>query len=210
MKIFRTPDGRIVQLADEKKMEHWDAAMPLIFIGEIRDKRMPVYRKEFPKQTITEIETYLDELLTTIAVPKLINALTGPNRTERLKVADNFLKLSESNPDELQIALPHIEKSVEDPDKEFADVMKKSLKNYHKSQKRKLTAEKRKKLTELRKTMDDLDDQLAAGEITDEVYMAEQKNYLKLKREITVEEMDDEEAAEAKEKETTKAKKKKK
>jgi hypothetical protein len=210
MKVFRTPDGRIVQLADEKKMEHWDAAMPLIFIGEIREKRMPAYRKEFPKQTIAEIEAYLDDLLTTIAVPKLINALSGPNRTERLKVADNFLKLSESNPDDLQIALPHIEKSVEDPDKDFADVMKKSLKNYHKAQKRKLTAEKRKKLTELRKTMDDLDDQLAAGEITDDAYMAEQKNYLKLKREITVEEMDDEEAAEAKEKETTKGKKKKK
>lgn len=193
MKVFNSPDGRIVQLADEKKMERWNAEMPLLFIGNIKEKQLPYYRKEFPKSFVAEIEKYLDSLLESVAIPKLIKALKSPILEERVKVAENFEKLSESNADLLSIALSHIEDACKDPDKNVADLMKKTLKNYQKAQKRKRTIEKRKIMTEMRKKMDLLDDQLAAGEITDESYMQEQKKFLKLKREITLEEMDDEE-----------------
>lgn len=196
MKVFRSPDGRIVQLADEKKMEKWDAEMPLIFLGDIREKRLPAYRKDFPKKMVDEIERYLDEVMVNVAVPKLINSINSPDPKERLKIAENFLKLSENNPDQLAVALPHLEKAMADTNKEVADTMKKAFKNYNKAQKRKQTAEKRKKLTEYRKKMDDLDDRFAAGEISDTDYLKEQKAFLKLKREITTEEMDEEEKKE--------------
>jgi len=204
MKVFRSPDGRIVQLADEKKMEKWDAEMPLIFLGDIREKRLPAYRKDFPKKMVDEIEKYLDEVMVNVAVPKLINSINSPDPKERLKIAENFLKLSENNPDQLAVALPHVEKAMTDTNKEVADTMKKAYKNYNKAQKRKQTAEKRKKLTEFRKKMDDLDDRFASGEITDIDYLKEQKAFLKLKREITTEEMDEDEKKEDAEKQKKK------
>jgi len=204
MKVFRTPDGRIVQLVDEKKMEKWDAEMPLIFLGDIREKRLPAYRKEYPKKMVEEIEQYLDEVMVKIAVPKLVNSITSPDPKERLKIAENFLKISEVNPDQLAVALPHVEKAIADPNKEVADTMKKAYKNYNKAQKRKQTAEKRKKLNEFRKKMDDLDDRFASGEISDADYIKEQKAFLKLKREITAEEMDEEEKKEDAEKQKKK------
>jgi hypothetical protein len=193
MKLFNSPDGRIIQLADEKKMERWDAEMPLLFIGNMKEKQLPYYRKEFPKNLVAEIEKYLDSLLESVAIPKLIKALTSPKVQERIKVAESFEKLSDTNPDLLTIALSHVENACKDPDKTVSELMKKTLKNYQKAQKRKQTIEKRKILTEMRKKMDQLDDQLGAGEITDEVYMQEQKKFLKLKHEITVTEMDDDE-----------------
>ena len=204
MKVFRSPDGRIVQLADEKKMEKWDAEMPLIFLGDIREKRLPAYRKDFPKKMVDEIEKYLDEVMVNVAVPKLINSINSPDPKERLKIAENFLKLSENNPDQLAVALPHVEKAMTDTNKEVADTMKKAYKNYNKAQKRKQTAEKRKKLTEFRKKMDELDDRFASGEITDIDYLKEQKAFLKLKREITTEEMDEDEKKEDAEKQKKK------
>lgn len=188
MKIFRAPDGRLLQLADLKKIKEWDAEMPLLFIGAIREKRLPIYRKEYPKAMVQEVENYLDEILEQVAIPKLINSLTSPKLEERLKVSENIFALSESNPDQLAIAIPHIEKAIKDPNKEVASLMDKSLKNYQKAQKRKQTVAKRKKLTELRKKMDDIDIKFAEGKINDAEYIREQKAYLKLKREIELEE----------------------
>jgi hypothetical protein len=188
LKIFRTSDGRILQLADKNKMNNWDAEMPLIFIGSIREKRLSEYRKEYPKSLVKNVEAYLDEILKEVAIPKLISALSSKNKEEKMKVAENMVKLSESNVDQLKIALPHIQKAMSDPDKNFAGLMKKIDKNYQKAQKKKQTAVKRKKLSELRKKMDGIDRNFADGKINDTQYLKEQKLYLKLKREIELEE----------------------
>ncbi len=191
MKVFRLDDGRILQLADKKKMEEWDAEMPLLFIGDTRDKQLPLYKKAYPKKVVQEIEAYLDDILETVAIPKLIGALTSDNLETRLNVAENIARLSESNPDQLKIALPHVEKAITDPNKQIQKLMKRTLKNYEKSQKRKETAKKRKILTKLRKQMDAVDIKFAEGKMSDADYIKEQKKYLILKREIELAEQVD-------------------
>lgn len=188
MKIFRTDDGRILQLIEKEKMLDWDAEMPLLFIGVMKDKRIPLYKKEYPKKVIKQVEEYLDDILENVAIPKLIEALSSPQAEERLKVAENMLEISKSNPDQLKIALPHLEKAINDPNKEVAKLIQTIIKNYRKAQRQKKTAVKRKKLAELRKKMDEIDRKFADGEISDGEYLKEQKNYLKLKREIEIEE----------------------
>ncbi len=184
MKVFRTSDGRILQLADKTKMKKWDAEMPLIFIGDTKENQIPLYKKIYSKELVKEIEDYLEELLETIAIPNLINAMSSNDIDERLKVAENILKLSESNADQLKIALPHIEKATSDSNKKIKQMMGKALKNYQRTQKKKETAKKRKILTQIRKKMDNIDIDFADGKISDTEYIKEQKNYLKLKREI--------------------------
>ncbi|MHA1727791.1 MAG: hypothetical protein ACTSWY_03560 [Promethearchaeota archaeon] len=167
-------------MADKEKINKWDAEMPLIFIGFIREKQIPNY----PKSIRSDVNAYLDDILQNIAIPKLVNALQSNYPEERLKVAKNLINISENNPDQLKIVLPHIEKALNDPDKNIAALMQQIYKNYQKDQKRKQTAAKRKKLTALRKKMDIIDINLDEGKISDAEYIIEQKKYLKLKREI--------------------------
>ena len=191
MKVFRMDDGRVLQLADEKKMKEWDAEMPLLFIGALREKRIPEYRRDFPKKIVSEIEKYVEDLLVNVAIPKLIEALGSSQVEERRKVGENLLELSKANPDQLKIALPHIREAQNDKDKIVSKLMIDTAKNYDKAQKRKQTAEKRKKLTAIRKDMDKKDREYADGQISDGDYLKEQKIYLKLKREIELEEETD-------------------
>ena len=185
MKIFRTTDGRIVQMAGKAQIEKWEAEMPLLFIGFIKEKRLPLYRKEYPKSLVKAVEIYLDEILGKVAIPKLISALSSSNNDEVLNVAENIAALSESNPDQLKIALPHLEKAITShSNKNIVKLLEKALKNYKKAQRRKQTAQKRKKLSALRKEMDEVDRSYADGNLTDAEYLVKQKNYLKLKREI--------------------------
>lgn len=185
MRIFRTADGHFVQLIDIDTIKKWNPELPLIFIGFIRDKKLGTYHKSIQK----DVEKYLDDILEHVAIPKLTESLYSEDLEQRLLVARNIASLSESNPDQLQIALPHIEKAKNnDLNKEVKSLMDKAMKNYEKAQKKKQTAVKRKKLTELRKKMDEFDDLFAQGKISDADYMKEQKNYLKLKREIEIEE----------------------
>lgn len=186
MKVFRTTDGRIVQMADRSQIEKWDAEMPLLFIGFIKEKRLPLYRKEYPKSLVKAVEVYLDEILENVAIPKLISALSSNNKEELLNVAENIVKISEANPDQLKIALPHLEKTIPSASKTIAKLLEKAANNYKKAQKRKQTAQKRKKLTALRKEMDIVDRNYSDGNLTDEEYLAKQKDYLKLKREIEI------------------------
>jgi hypothetical protein len=185
MRVFRTADGHFVQLIDIETIKTWNPELPLIFIGFIRDKKLGTYHKSIQK----DVEKYLDDILEHVAIPKLTESLYSPDLEQRLIVARNIAALSESNPDQLQIALPHIEKAKNvDPNKEVKALMDKALKNYAKAQKKKQTAAKRKQLTDLRKNMDKFDELFAEGKISDADYVKEQKKYLKLKREIELEE----------------------
>jgi len=137
------------------------------------------------------VEAYLDNVLKNIAMPKMVNALKSPKDEERLKIANNLMKISNENPDLLKIALPQIEKCLDDKNKNIAEVMNKTLKNYKKAQKRKQTAKKRQQLKKLRSNMDKIDIEFAEGRISDKDYLTEQKKYLMLKREIEIAEQVD-------------------
>ena len=179
MKIFQHKE-RIFQLADKEMIEGWNAEMPLLFIGYIREKRMSTY----PKPVQKEVNAYLDDVLENSAIPMLLTAINNEDVEIRKNVAKSIVQVSENNPAMLKIALYHMEKACNDRNKEVAGAMKKALKNYQKYLKRLKTAAKRKELTALRKKMDEIDAQFADGRISDSDYIKEQKNYLKLKREI--------------------------
>ena len=181
MKIFHYKE-RIFQLADKTMIEGWNAEMPLLFIGYIREKRMVTY----PKSVQKEVNVYLNDILENSAIPMLLTAINNEDVEVRKNVAKSIVGVSEQNPSMLKIALSHMEKASNDKNKEVATAMKKALKNYQKYLKRLKTAAKRKELSALRKKMDEIDVQFADGKISDSDYIKEQKNYLKLKREIEI------------------------
>ncbi len=179
MKIFKHKE-RIFQLADKNMIEGWNAEMPLLFIGYIREKRMSTY----PKSVQKDVNAYLDDILENSAIPMLLTAINNEDVEVRKNVAKSIVDVSENNPSMLKIALNHMEKASNDKNKEVANTMKKALKNYQKCLRRLKTAAKRKELSALRKKMDEIDVQFADDKISDSDYIKEQKNYLKLKREI--------------------------
>ena len=75
------------------------------------------------------MEHYVDDILKTVAIPKLMDALESTNPDERLKVAENLAKISEDSPDQLKIVIPHIKNAINDSNKSVAKLMAKSLKN---------------------------------------------------------------------------------
>ena len=97
MKVFRTKDGRILQLADLEKIRSWAPEMPLIFIGQVRDNRIPKYKEQYSPALVKEIEDYLAVILKDVAIPKLIGALQSKNDEERLTIAKNFEQISKSS-----------------------------------------------------------------------------------------------------------------
>ncbi len=189
MKVFQGKDGRILQLADKEKISNWSPEMPLIFIGNVREKRIPEYKKLFSKSIVQEIETYLHEILEEVAIPKLINALQSDDSELRSQVAQNFVQISESNADLIKIALPHIETALaQESSKPIKKLLESTLNNYKKAQKRKLTAKKRAKLRKLTQTMAAFDRDYADGKISDAEYLEQRKTFVVLQREIELEE----------------------
>ena len=151
MKIFHHKE-RIFQLADKTMIEGWNAEMPLLFIGYIREKRMSTY----PKPVQKDVNTYLDDILENSAIPMLLTAINNEDVEVRKNVAKSIVGVSENNPSMLKIALSHMEKASNDNNKEVADAMRKALKNYQKYLRRLKTTAKRKELTALRKKMDEM------------------------------------------------------
>lgn len=185
MRLFKDKDGRILQLADKEKINSWSPEVPLIFIGDIKDKRIPIYKNQYSSDLVKEIESYLDEILQDVAIPKLINALNSSDRELRLQVAQNFLQVSQSNADMLKIALDHIKNAInEEKSKDIVSILKDVLKNYEKAQKKKQTAKKRAKLRKLSRKMSELDRDYADGKISDKAYLDQRKEFVKLQREI--------------------------
>ena len=185
MKIFKAKDGRLLQLADIERIKSWNPEMPLIFIGDVREKRIPIYKKQFSGAIVKEIEAYLDLVLKDVAIPKLINAIQSPDDVQRMQIAENFLQISQSNPDLLKIALNHIESAIEKENtKSIKTKLSNTLLNYKKAQKRKQTAKKRTQLRELSKKMTKLDRDFADGTITNNDYLKERKIFVDLQKEI--------------------------
>ena len=69
--------------------------------------------------------------------------------------------------------------------------MKNTLTNYKKAQKKKQTAKKRVILRKLTREMTDLDREYADGKTSDADYLKRRKEFVKLKREIEIEEQVD-------------------
>lgn len=93
MKIFYKKNGGVIQLIEEEKIQNWSIELPFIFVEYIRNK-LRSYRDDKVQNDISE---YLDEILTSIAIPKLKKIFDNNNQNEIISILEKFEELSESN-----------------------------------------------------------------------------------------------------------------
>lgn len=177
MKIFRKPDGGVIQLVGKDRMQKWDAEQPLLFIGYVRDNVIPKYNDP---QVRKAIEEYLHEVTEEIAIPKLVETLKSGAPEIRQKTAQSLDTISKKSPDMVKVAMEYVSGLVDDADAVVAKAAQNILKNVNK-------ADKKKAYTSKRKQMVDLDRKLAKGEVSDEEYLQSRKEYLHLEEEVGTE-----------------------
>ena len=171
MKIFRLSNGQIVQIIDKEKIQKWTPEMPVIFINYLLDKKMDSYGTSKDQ---AEIRAYLNDILETVAVPKLTNALKSDKKEIRLNIANNLVEISKKKPELVKDVLEFLQEAEQaESDQAVKTTISQVLKNYEKSQKKKEYEAKRKKMKEL-------DKKLVAGEISGEDYANERKEFLNL------------------------------
>ena len=94
MKIFYKKNGGVIQLIEEEKIQNWSIELPFIFVEYIRSNKLRSYRDD---KVQNEISEYLDEILTSIAIPKLKKIFDNNNQNEIISILEKFEELSESN-----------------------------------------------------------------------------------------------------------------
>lgn len=94
MKIFYKKNGGVIQLIEEEKIQNWSIELPFIFVEYIRSNKLRSYRDDKVQNDISE---YLDEILTSIAIPKLKKIFDNNNQNEIISILEKFEELSESN-----------------------------------------------------------------------------------------------------------------
>jgi hypothetical protein len=171
MKIFYKKDGGIVQLIDKEKMKEWSIELPLIFIEYIRNNQLKSYDDPKIKK---EIENYLDEVLTEVAIPGLIKVLDGDNFEEINKALVRIEELVKKNTEMVKPIKPYVENLVKKNIKEVKSLSNSIIESFNK-------VERKKKLAEKRKIMQDKEKLFLAGNLSGEEYAKARKEYLVLK-----------------------------
>ncbi|MHA1320390.1 MAG: hypothetical protein ACTSSC_01640 [Promethearchaeota archaeon] len=171
MKIFYKKDGGIVQLIDKEKMKKWSIELPLIFIEYIRNNQLKSYNDPKLKK---EIEKYLDEVLTDVAIPGLIEVLDGDNIEEVNKALVRIDELAKKNIEMVKPIKPYVEKLVKKNIKEVKNLSNSIINKFKK-------AERKKDLAEKRKIMQEKEKLFLAGNLSGEEYAQARKEYLVLK-----------------------------
>ncbi|MBY9020418.1 MAG: hypothetical protein KGD67_05125 [Candidatus Lokiarchaeota archaeon] len=171
MKIFYKKDGGIVQLIDKEKMKEWSIELPLIFIEYIRNNQLNSYDDPKIKK---EIEKYLDEILTDVAIPGLIKVIDGDDIEEVNKALVRIEELAKKNIEMVKPIRPYVEKLLKKKNTEVKTLSNSILDKFKKAERKKELAEKRKVMQEKEKLFLD-------GNLSGEEYAKARKEYLVLK-----------------------------
>ncbi len=171
MKIFYKKDGGIVQLIDKEKMKQWSIELPLIFIEYIRNNQLNSYNDPKLKK---EIEKYLDEVLTDVAIPGLIDVLDGDDVEAVNKALVRIEELAKKDIEMVKPIKPYVEKLVGNNKKETKDLSNSIMDRFKK-------ADRKKELAEKRKIMQEKEKLFLAGNLSGEEYANARKEYLVLK-----------------------------
>jgi len=171
LKIFYKKDGGIVQLIDKEKMKAWPIELPLIFIEYIRNNQLNSYNDPKLKK---EIEKYLDEVLTDVAIPGLIEVLDGDNVEEVNEALVRIEEIAKKNIEMVKPIKPYVEKLVKKKNKEIKNLSNSIIDKFKK-------AERKKELAAKRKIMQEKEKLFLAGNLSGEEYAKARKDYLVLK-----------------------------
>ena len=171
MRMFHKKNGGVVQLIDKEDMEEWPVELPLIFIEYIRNNKLDTYEDPNIKK---EIEKYLDEVLTDVAIPRMIEVLDGEKTDEIEQTLQRIDELAKKKLDLVKPLKPYIEK-LEEKGKIGVKKLTSSILNaFVKEERKKVLAEKRKHMREM-------EQQFLEGKISPEDYAKARKEYLLLK-----------------------------
>lgn len=171
IKLFRKKDGGVIQLVDKEKMKDWPVELPLIFIEYIREKKLVTYEDNTIKK---DIETYLDEVMKEIAIPRLIGVLDSENDEEIILSLTRILDIAKKN---IEMVKP-IQRYLVDLQKSKNKIVVELSKNISEMF---LKAERRKELARKRKIMRQKEKEFIDGKITAQDYAKIRKEYLLLK-----------------------------
>lgn len=169
IKIFKKQDGGVVQLIDKENMKEWPIELPLLFIEYIRTKQLDSYGS-----AKKEVEIYLDEILSDVAIPRLVSVLEG-NDNEQIILA--LTRIEEISRKDAEMAKP-IKKYLADlskkNDKQVVKLAQAISKNF-------ANAKRKKELAQKRKIMREKEKSFLEGKISGEDYAKARKEYLTLK-----------------------------
>lgn len=93
IRIFHKKDGGVVQLIDKEKIADWPIELPLKFVEDVRSK-LKSYRDDKVEE---EISKYLDEILNSLAIPKIKAIFESGSQDEIITILTDFEELSEIN-----------------------------------------------------------------------------------------------------------------
>ena len=150
-------------------MKEWPIELPLIFIEYIRTKQLDNYGN-----AKKGVEAYLDEIMTEVAIPRLVSVLEG-NENEKIILA--LTRIEEISKKNIEMAKPikkYLSYLLENKDKQIVKLAENISKNF-------ANAERQKELAKRRKTMREKEKYFLEGKISGEEYAKARKEYLTLK-----------------------------
>lgn len=171
IKLFRKKNGGVIQLVDKEKMKGWPVELPLIFIEYIREKKLVTYEDNTIKK---DIETYLDEVMKEIAIPRLIGVLDSENDEEIILSLTRILDIAKKNIEMVKPIQRYLVDLQKSKNKKVVELSKNISEIFVK-------AERRKELARKRKMMRQKEKEFLDGKITAQDYAKIRKEYLLLK-----------------------------
>ncbi|TFG25026.1 MAG: hypothetical protein EU532_12065 [Promethearchaeota archaeon] len=171
MRMFYKKDGGVVQLIDKKDMEEWPIELPLIFIEYIKNNKLDTYDDPNVKK---DVEKYLDEILTDVAIPGMIKVLDGEDFGEIEQALERIDELAKKKIDLVKPIKPYIEKLDSKNKPEIKKLSSSILNAFVKEERKKVLAEKR-------KIMREKEQGFLEGKISPEEYANARKEYLQLR-----------------------------
>ncbi|MFX1569880.1 MAG: hypothetical protein ACFFCV_16120 [Promethearchaeota archaeon] len=169
IRVFKKSDGGVVQLIDKEDMIEWPIELPLIFIEYIRSKQLDNYGS-----AKKEVESYLDEIMTEVAIPRLVSVLEGDDN-ENIILA--LTRIEEISKKDIEMAKPiqkYLSQLLENKDKQIVKLAENISSNF-------ASAERKKELARRRKTMREKEKSFLEGKISGEEYAKYRREYLTLK-----------------------------
>ena len=169
IRIFKKKDGGVVQLIDKELMKEWPIELPLLFIEYIKTKQLDNYGS-----TKKEVEKYLDEIMTDVAIPRLVSVLEGDDIEEIILALTRIEEISRKDVNMAKPIKKYLPNLLKKNNKQIVKLTQAISKNF-------TNAERKKELAQKRKDMREKEKLFLEGKIGAEEYGKARKEYLTLK-----------------------------
>ncbi len=169
IRIFKKKDGGFVQLIDKEDMGEWPIELPLLFIEYIRTKQLGSYG-----DAKKEVEQYLDEIMSDVAIPRLVSVLEGDDNEKIIMALSRIEEISRKDIDMAKPIKKYLNNLLKKNNKQIVKLAQAISKNF-------TNAERKKELAQKRKNMREKEKLFLEGKISGEEYAKARKEYLTLK-----------------------------